>query len=111
MSEAYPPYAPALRAPLPRDTNWKGILGLVGAAVGLPILAIIFGHVMMADIRKGATTSRKLARANLWVGYVIVAIATAIVMVIIVFLLSHGIAANQGEGACVSKPGYEWVCG
>lgn len=110
MSEVYPPNTPASLAPVRRDTNWKGVVGLGLAGLGSPIFAIIFGHVMMADIRKGASTSRPLARANLWVGYVLSGLVMAILTVIAVSFFSHGIQDKGGEGACVYKPGYEWAC-
>jgi hypothetical protein len=83
--------APRVRA---RNTNWKGVVGIVlavvaapnllvaasslpegtgfavalGAVLALPLLAILAGILMARDIRKGASSSRGLAVAAIVVG-------------------------------------------
>ena len=78
---AYPPYAPRPK------TNGLAlasmILGILGITVGLcllffpvmPILAVIFGHIGMAQIARTGAPGRGYAIAGLATGYVGIALA------------------------------------
>jgi hypothetical protein len=85
------PQAPRVRA---RNTNWKGVVGIIIAvviapnllvmasslperapfavvltvALVLPLVAVLAGFLMSRDIRKGASSSRALAVAAIGVG-------------------------------------------
>jgi hypothetical protein len=75
-----PPAPPAY--PGSQGTNGFAIASLVLALVGIQILAIVFGHVALAQIRRsgGAQRGRGLAIAGLVVGYALLAAGVLFVL-------------------------------
>ena len=87
---AQPQYAPS------RGTNGMAIASLVCGVLGFStcgitsILAIIFGHVALGQIRRNEEDGRGLGIAGLVLGYVAVAIGLIIILIAV-------IAANSGS--------------
>jgi len=101
-----------------RNTNWKGVVGIVAAvvvapnlvalspsvpdgapfatvlalALAVPLLAVLGGILMAYDIRGGAASSRRLALAAMTVGIVMVVILGYLILVLPG--LVHGSAAT-----------------
>jgi hypothetical protein len=67
-----------------------GVIGLVGLPLIPPILAVVFGHVALGQIRasNGRTTGRELAIVGLVLGYVGIAIALAITIAIALVVIA-----------------------
>ncbi|MGH9486079.1 MAG: DUF4190 domain-containing protein [Terriglobales bacterium] len=107
-SHLAPPLPPG-PAPPPRsagETNGMAIASLVLGIMWLywlgSILAIVFGHVALAQIRRsgGSSTGRGMAIAGLVLGYVGVAMAILIIVLALslpMFMHGHGI----GRGVIV----------
>jgi len=101
-----------------RNTNWKGVVGIVAAvvvapnlvalspsvpdgapfatvlalALAVPLLAVLGGILMAYDIRNGAESSRRLALASMTVGILMISILG--VLVLVLPGLVHGSAAT-----------------
>jgi len=73
---AAPPY------PGSQGTNGFAIASLVLGLVGVQILAIVFGHIALAQIRRsgGAQGGRGLAIAGLVVGYAVLIVGVLLVL-------------------------------
>lgn len=92
-----------------RNTNWKGVVGIIVAvvvapnvlvwaaglpsgalfavilavAVALPLVAVLAGILMAVDIRKGAESSKRLAIASMTVGIVMTFIITVALLIVV----------------------------
>ncbi len=79
-----PQYAPS------RNTNGLAIASLVCGVLGFStcgvtsILAIIFGHISLGQIRRNDEDGRGLGIAGLVLGYVAVAIALIIIVIVVI---------------------------
>ena len=97
---AYPPPIPGGYAPARPKTNplalTSMITGIAGVTIGfclwffpvLPILAIVFGHIGLSQIRRQGTSGRGMAIAGLVTGYIGLALALILLLLIIVGSIS-----------------------
>ena len=74
----YPPYPPYPYGPPPR-TNALAIATLFSAFLCTPV-AIVFGHVSLAQIRRSGEQGRGLAIAGLVIGYLLTAAVVAMLL-------------------------------
>jgi peptidyl-prolyl cis-trans isomerase B (cyclophilin B) len=67
-----------------RATSGLAVAAFVLGVCGFGIVAVIFGHVALADIRKTDKDGRGLALAGLWLGYIVAAFWTLAILAIVV---------------------------
>jgi Domain of unknown function (DUF4190) len=86
----YGQYGYAPQYPPSRNTNGMAIASLVCGVLGFStcgvtsILAIIFGHVSLGQIRRNDEDGRGMAIAGLVLGYVAVAIGLIVIAVVVI---------------------------
>jgi len=79
-----------------------GIIGIVGGCLLIPsILAIIFGHIARAQIRRGEGSGDGLAVAGLWMGYIWNGL---MVLVIVIYILFFVVAIGVAATAAATSP-------
>jgi peptidyl-prolyl cis-trans isomerase B (cyclophilin B) len=75
---------PALVYRPARATSGLAVAAFVLGVCGFGIVAVIFGHVALADIRKTDKDGRGLALAGLWLGYIVAAFWTLAILAIVI---------------------------
>lgn len=94
------------RAPARQETNGLGIASMVLGILWLgwlgSLLAVIFGHVSLGQIKKsrGAQTGRGFAVAGLVLGYVGVGVA---VLIVVVVLAVGGSSTKESDASCATE--------
>ncbi|WP_221584116.1 DUF4190 domain-containing protein [Microbacterium sp. G2-8] len=72
--------------------SWIPVLGviLMAVAVVAPILAVIFGHIALSQIRKSTQGGRGIALTGLIVGYVTIGLTLLLVLIAVVAIILFG---------------------
>jgi hypothetical protein len=89
-SPQYGQYGYAPQYPPSRNTNGMAIAALICGVLGFStcgvtsILAVIFGHISLSQIRRNDEDGRGLGIAGLVLGYVAVAIGLLILVIVII---------------------------
>jgi peptidyl-prolyl cis-trans isomerase B (cyclophilin B) len=88
MSETTPAYTPAPAA----KTNVLAIVSLVTSILGISLVGVITGHIGLSQIKKTGESGRGLGIAGLIIGYL--ALAAALIIGVVVVL---GVAVGAGN--------------
>ncbi len=89
----YPVGYPAGHPP-PARTNGMAVASLVGAVVFAP-LGIVFGHISLSQLKRSGEQGRGIAIAGLIIGYLMTALALTAVVLLVVFAVLIGRAAEN----------------
>ena len=80
-----PPPQPETYHHLPpsRPTSGYAIAAFVLGLLGFGIIAVIFGHVALGEIKRTGKDGRGLAIAGLWLGYIVAALWTLLILTVV----------------------------
>lgn len=88
--QGHPMYAPSGTGAGAGRTNTFAIVSLVASLVGAGIIAVIFGHLALGQIKRTGENGRGMALAGLIIGYVGLVLLVAWIVVVVVFLTMSG---------------------